>query len=212
MMIEKREVNGFTVEFHYDEDAESPRSWTHGCELVLSHRRYDLPNDAGIRFDDFAGWGEVAAHLKEHEGALVVMPVYAYEHSGIALRAADADPFHDPWDSGVLGLAYVTPKNWEETQGGVFSGSDGDIEQAKRLIKSEVDVYGMYLNGECYWYAIKDFDGEVVDSCGGYIGFDDVEKEAVRLAKELEHEPKCTGTLNRASSQVEHTRECPIHK
>jgi hypothetical protein len=127
--IETTTVNGFTVEIHQDYDPGSPREWAHGAELVLNHRSYNLPNDAGIDFRQFNSWGEVRVHLLGL-GALATIPVYAYIHSGIALRAGES--FSDPWDSGCLGLAYVTQQNWKETQGDVeWTGSDDQLKIAR---------------------------------------------------------------------------------
>jgi hypothetical protein len=162
-----------------------------------------------MNFDDFGGWGEIAAHLTAEHGALVVLPVYAMIHSGIALSLG---AYGDPWDSGILGVAYVTPQIWEETQGQPWTGSEADREQARRLIAGDVKVYGMYLNGETYGYTVTDpVDGEEVDACWGFYGFETAEEEANASAASLTHEPKCTGTLNHRSGQVEHASACPLH-
>ena len=212
MALSTSTVNGFTVEIHYDQDGESPRGWTHGCELAYSHRRYDFPNDAGVNFDDFGGWAEIAEHLTETEGALVVLPVNMIDHSGLAFRVGRGFP-EDPggWDSGQIGLAYVTPKNWEETQGTPWTGSEADQEQARRLIESDVETYGQYVNGEVYGYVIKDFDGEQVESLWGMYGYDYAEQEAADVARGLTHEAKCSGTLNRHSGELEHEGPCALH-
>ena len=34
----------------------------------------------------------------------------------------------------------------------------------------------------------------------------------MELAESLTHEPKCTGTLNRRTGQIEHTSTCPLHQ
>lgn len=210
MLLEKSEVNGFTVEIHADEPPFSPRDdWDHGCELVLSHRRYDLPNDGKIDFGSFGGWGEIAQYLKDELGALVVLPVYMLDHSGIALSLGD---FADPWDSGQAGLAYVTPKNWADTQGTEWTGSEADIEQARLLCAGDVQTYGQYLNGEVYGYVIKDFDGETLDECWGMYGYEYVTEEASGVAENMERQIKCTGELDRHAGQITHSRPCPFHE
>src|SRR5215472_12939436 len=162
--LRKSELHGYTVEIHQDEDPGDPRDWTHGAELVFGHRRYDFPNDAGIDFGEFANWTEVTAHLTSHEHALLVLPVYMLDHSGLAFRVAadfgDADPGN--WDSGVVGLGYVTRQNWADTQGTEWTGSEADREQAARLIEQDVQAYGQYVNGDVYGYVLKDSDGEVI--------------------------------------------------
>lgn len=216
MSIDKFTENGFTVKIYYDESPESPRDWTVGAQMVMSHRNYDLPNDAGISFDDFEGWREIALYLTQKQGALMVMPVYMIEHSGVALRVgAGGNPFwEDPgeWDSGIVGLAYVTPQTWADTQGEpAYTGSEEDQEQARNLITSDVEVYGQYLNGEVYGYTITDTDGEVMDSLWGMYGYEYAENEARAAAKALEHEVKCNGTLNRRTGLIDHEGTCPLH-
>lgn len=213
--LSKSTVNGFTVTLHHDYDAEDPRDWSHGAELVYGHRRYNFPNDAEIDFDDFDSWTHVADYLKVHEDALLVLPVYMIDHSGLAFRVGRSFAAEDPgqWDSGVIGLAYVTPTNWAETQGSEWTGSDEQLEQARKLIESDVETYGQYVNGDVYGYQVTDpLDGEVVDSCWGFFGFDYAESEAASAAEALTHQVKCTGTLNRLTGEVEHpTGECQVH-
>jgi len=211
-LIDTTEVNGFTVKIYNDPDAESPRDWTHGCDLALYHRRYDLPNDAGLDFDSFEGWADVADALTEHHGALVVAPVYGYDHGALALSLGNGYPFSDRWDSGTLGLAYVTEQNWKDTQGRPWTGSEQDQASARELMRSDVETYNMFLNGEVYGYVIEDpADGEHLDSLWGMFGYDYTEREAAEAANALEHEPKCNGELNRRSGQIEHSQRCPVH-
>jgi len=210
--VETCEVNGFTVEIHYDPDATSPRDDLHDCEMVLEIKNYDLPNDAGVNLDDFATEQDFMAHLTGSENALVIQRVYGYIHSGIALNAGECTyPFNDRWDSGVAGVAYVTAKNWADTQGTEWTGTVEQVTQAGALIKSDVEAYSQYLNGECYGYRILDTDGEEMDSCWGFTGWDDVEQVAEEAANGLTHDPKCNGTLNRRTGLVEHTSDCPVH-
>lgn len=214
--MERTEINGFTVEIDYDYDADSPRDEWHSCEMVMGHRRYDFPNDAGISFDDFGGWREVNEKLLA-DGALVTMRIYMIDHSGIALSASEwGNPYtaFDPgeWDSGQVGIAYVTPENWRECHGTEWTGSDEQVETAKRMISASVTEYGQYVNGEVYYYTITDpRDGEVVESCGGFIGYEFAEEAAREAAEGFTLQVKCTGHLNRLVGIVEHDRECPIH-
>lgn len=205
--------NGFDVRIVIDEDDNGPREWTHGCELTLSQRRYDLPNDADIDFDDFDGWQEMADYLKAEEGALLVLPVWGYEHGQLALKAGDrTGQFGDRWDSGLAGLAYVTPQNWKDTQGTEWAGDDNDLDIAARLIADDVDVYTQYLTGDVYGYIITDpVDGEEIDSLWSLYGLDYAIEEAKEAAQAAEHEPKCTGTLNHKTGDIEHTGTCPLH-
>lgn len=205
--LETREVNGFTIEFHYDPDATSPRDDDPGVSMVLYHRQYNFPNDAEISFSDWENLGDIGDYLT-CKGALLVVPVYMLDHSGVSLSVRD---YADSWDSGQVGFAYITPENWKNTQGAEWTGSGEDRAQAHRLISAEVTTYGQYVNGECYYYVITDTDGEVMETPGEYIGWDDIEEDAVSMANSLTHDPKCNGEINRRAGTIEHTADCPVH-
>lgn len=207
-LIERRKVNGFTVEISYDPDASSPRDDDPGTEMVLYHRQYTFPNDAGIDLDLYGGWTEIADVLTRC-GALYILPVYMLDHSGVALSVRD---FGDPWDSGQAGVAYVTRDIWKDTQGAEWTGSDEDRAQAAAMIKADVELYGSYVNGECYWYRVLDWDGEEMEASHGFIGWEHAEAAATEAAEGLTHEPKCTGTLDRRTGTITHDRECPVHQ
>ena len=206
-------VNGFTVKLIHDEDRPSPRDEEfHGCDMVLDHRHYTLPNDAALSLADFSGWDAVAAHLTA-EGALAVQPVWAYEHGGIALTTGERTyPFTDRWDSGQLGVAYITPANWAEAEGHPWTGSDADRRRAAAVIAVAVDEYGKYLNGECFGYEVTDpADGEVVAESWGLIGYEYAEQAGREAAEGCAHEVKCTGRLDRRAGEIRHDGPCPLH-
>lgn len=216
MNVETYQRNGWTVKIDYDEGSsfDPHADMTPACQFLFEHKRYTLPNDAGVNLDDFSTEQELMEHLEDIEGALVIKHVYMYEHSGVALSVSnDRYPFTDPWDSGTLGLAYVTRKNWADTQGTEWTGSQDQLDKARSLIEAEVDVYGKWLNGEVFGYRIIDpVDDEEVDSCWGIIGYEYVEEEANMSADHTEHTPKCTGIFNRTEGKIDHaTPNCPLH-
>ena len=62
---------------------------------------------------------------------------------------------------------------WDTARGGAILGiteCDEPINVARYLLK-EINEY---VNGEVYWYAIEDGDGNLLDSCGGFVGAEDV--------------------------------------
>lgn len=52
------------------------------------------------------------------------------------------------------------------------------MSRAKDCIRNELEAYSDYLQGNCWQYCITDEDGNVVDSCSGFIG-DDLEKNGM---------------------------------
>ena len=79
------EKNGISLQVMIDEDPESPREWENLGKMCLKHRRYNFPKEC--EEEDF-------------ENALITLPVYMFDHSGIKLSTQD---FNDPWDSGQIG-------------------------------------------------------------------------------------------------------------
>jgi len=178
--IESITKGDYTIRITVDYDVESPHDECPGAKLVLhGGRNYSFPNDAGIDFGEFEGWSAVADELAKRHGAIMVTPVWVYDHSGIALKAGTRTyPFSDQWDSAQVGFAYITQETYKACVGKRYVGRPSQYKRAAELIRAEVETYGQYVNGECYGYVIEDADGEVIDSCGGYIGFDAVTEAA----------------------------------
>jgi hypothetical protein len=218
MSLHKETINEFTVEIDQDYDPMSPRDDdTPGCGLVMWGRHYDFPNDYAISKELLAqGWDVVEEFLKAQDDIVWTEPIWVYDHSGIAFKTgARTYPFADHWDSAQCGVAYVTATMWQETQGRgrPWAGTDENREQAARLVAGDVEVYGQYVNGEVYCYSVTDpVDGEVVESCCGYYGWESVEKAAREAAEAAEHVTKCNGTLDRKNGMIVHTEFCPLHK
>jgi hypothetical protein len=83
-------------------------------------------------------------------------------------------PFGDPWDSGQSGFAFADPKQLTEE-----FGEDSDF---KEILKSAVDTWSMYLQGDVY--VIRVFvDGEDVECIGGFYGLEYAKQEAKELAE-----------------------------
>lgn len=157
--------------------------------------------------------GRYGIDAAEGEPALLVLPVWVYDHSDISFSAgARSWPFDDRWDSAQAGVAYMTAAHWANLDGKPWTGSDEQVARATEVLQQEVVTYGRYVNGEVYGYTVTDWDGEQVDGpVGGFIGYESAQEEANMAADNEKHTVKCTGTLNRASGEVEHGRPCPVH-
>jgi hypothetical protein len=88
-----------------------------------------------------------------------------YDHSGITIKTTR---FDCPWDSGQVGYIYVTKAKIREAYG---CQRVGKLLAAKALsmLKAEVTTYDLFITGQVYGYEVADSDGEVVDSCWGFI-------------------------------------------
>lgn len=101
-------------------------------------------------------------HVERKDIALCI-PLYLYDHSGITISHG---AFSCPWDSGQVGWHYITWKALED------NWPDKSLESARRCLEAELEEYDNYLRGNVYCFVIEDENGDVVDSCGGYSGYD----------------------------------------
>jgi hypothetical protein len=166
------------AEIHYDTDPCKPDT---ACTITYNSRsRYVLGNTmADADRDD-----EIARKVRDNE--YIGMPVFAYVHGSVAIEAAYTNPFYCDWDSGRSGWAYMT-KAEVRSYFGVRRITKAVKEKALKSIRSSVEVYSAYLNGEVYGFIIRDTNtGESIDSCWGYYGMDFVKSEAMLALKQME--------------------------
>lgn len=180
--IETVDHAGLRIEIHQEEDSSfaNPRDNDNAAILVCSHRNYRLgdrePTDTER---EAAQRGLLQRYLELTEGALgEVKPLYLYDHSGISISTGSfiGRAHHAEWDSGMVGFAYVPRDNPCGT----------DAEHAEACLEEEVKEYDSYLRGEVYYFLVKNADGEVLDSCGGFIGDTDYVLEEAKASAECE--------------------------
>lgn len=137
-------------------------------------------------------------YLELVERAVVVLPLYLLDHSGVSMscgsntvgrgdtampgnqRDAWGNPFG--WDTTMVGFIYTTAERIAELCGRpvregdrVYAPRDTPAEQSAESwiaaqLRDEVDVYDEWLRGNVYWYSVETRDGELLDSCGGFLG------------------------------------------
>jgi hypothetical protein len=137
--------------------------------MVCFHSRYSLGDERhGIRQSDFDSWDELESYLVKEMEAVVILPLYLYDHSGITMRTHS---FNDRWDSGQVGFIYATRKDILDNWGGKKLTKDLR-QKAHDLLVAEVQDYDDYLTGNVYGYILEDEAGDKIDSCWGYSGDD----------------------------------------
>lgn len=119
---------------------------TYLTKFVLFHRRYDLKNDLGYNQRDFESWEEVKAQLIK-DGAVVVVPVYAYDHSCFVL-SHQVEPFwwHWQWDSMRVGWAFILRQDVKAIKGWKKITAQRKAELIS-IIHGNIQGYSNYLNG-----------------------------------------------------------------
>jgi hypothetical protein len=169
-LVEKFEHAGRTVKIFRDPEPMSPRDYDNWSTLACWHRRLVL-GDEEKRIEPMSLETLREKIAAEGDEILAVLALYLYDHSGITMRAGDANPFHDRWDSGQVGWGYVTRSNVEKMMGGAESGASvPTAEELTRYIRQEVEAYDEYLTGQVYGYSVKGREGETLDDCWGFYG------------------------------------------
>lgn len=168
------EYKGYTINVRCDNIAESPREWDNLGTITAWHRNYNL-SDERHNYDVETFVEEVV-----NDKNTISLPLYIYEHGGIALSTA---PFSCRWDSGQVGWIHVS-KDKIRKEYGVTRITKKVLERVLKVLESEVDTYGKYVNGEVYGFEILDADGEYIDSCWGFIGDSD-DKYMLETARDV---------------------------
>jgi hypothetical protein len=173
------------LEIMIDESPSSPREWDNFGTLIAWHNRYDLSDHHEKNHSDMREFLEyhTCEYYETIEGVEnasddrlmelfqrdhIMLPVYMYEHSGVVLNTYG---FSCPWDSGQVGYIYIS-KDRVRKEYGVKRITKKLLEKVESILKSEIDIYSEYVNGNVYGYVLKDNEGNEVDSCWGFYGHD----------------------------------------
>lgn len=107
------------------------------------------------------------------ENDYVALMLHRYEHGQVMFTAGTVGdkpgyPYNDQWDAGIDGFILIPNEGYEQPA----------IEVANSYLSTVSD----WCNGSIYGYTIEDDDGEELDSCWGFIGYDHVEQSATEAA------------------------------
>ena len=163
------EYRGYTIRIEHDQDCSSPRENDNLGTIATWHRRYALGDVQPRETPE-----EYIAGLPK---GTISLPVYMYEHGGIALSTGRDGQFSDPWDSGQLGVITCTPEKIR-AEYSCKRITPAIREKVIAVLTGEIEEYSHFVGGECYGYVIEDIDGEHVDSCWGFIGYEYVQEAA----------------------------------
>jgi hypothetical protein len=170
--IETYEHAGLTVKILNDSNPESPREWDNLGTMACFHRRYNLGDKNEFKTPD-----ELQAHLEETKA--IHLPLYLYDHSGLTMNTTG---FSCPWDSGQVGIIFVTPENIRK-EFGKKRITAKLREKVKEILRAEVETFDEYLRGDVYGYVVEK-DGNHLDSCWGFYGGINYCKEQANSAAE----------------------------
>ena len=170
-----------------DENPESPRTWDNLGTMMCFHRQYSLGDKHELKSSDFNGWDEIEEYLIQEEKAVVILPLYLYDHSGLRMKvgsfAGMLPQGHARFDTMRVGFIYATKdalKDWTDEQKNMYYKGATDKQILERLLQGEVIIYDQYLMGDIYGFTlstVKTCDlgyehREVENSCWGFYGSD----------------------------------------
>lgn len=116
--------------------------------------------------------GKIEAAMEKRKAKVIessyhMVDVYTYIHSGVAMKAGGG--FSCPWDSGRSGVIYAKKSDLREAFQ-VKRLTKAKIKEIEAQMRVIVQTYGEWLNGEVYGFVVEDEDGEVMESCWGFVG------------------------------------------
>lgn len=152
-----------TLTIDYDTDPVSPRNWDNLGTVALGSRRYSF----GDEHLDLEGINAIT-----DDPDYAYLPIYLYDHSGITIKTT---PFGCGWDSGLVGIIYAKLSDEPEMP----------KEKILDVLKSEISTLDDYLQGNVYAFSIKDSDGDYVDGCCGFYGFDNCKSDGINALDAL---------------------------
>lgn len=89
-----------------------------------------------------------------------------YDHSGLSFSHVSSYNYGD-WDSGVVGCHYVSVEKLAKEFPGMTKAQR--LVAANNNLKAELDTYDMWQCGNVVWFELWDKDGDLIDSCCGFI-------------------------------------------
>ena len=163
-----KDIHGQLFKFFYDDSTDSPRNDTNIATVLTWERDYDSPDENNDTFEELAEKHGVDTSKKwdldsimeamRKEGYYVV-PVYALHHG---VSHYSIDDFKDPWDSGVVGIAFCKKQE----------GLPDNDNYLRRIIDREVKTYDAWVNGEIYGVVRLDKTEDIVDETTEWVILD----------------------------------------
>lgn len=177
------EYKGYTIEVRQDENVENPREWEPIGKMVCFHGRYELGDKHGYDQDNFNSWNELQQAIVDDNPDCIIFSLYLYDHSGLRIKIGSFNGLlpqgHAEFDSGQVGFIYMSKKDMEK--------SNLTVDEAIKVLESEVKIYDQYLSGDVYGYIVSKQDtckscehteNEEIDSLWGIYGYEEAIAEA----------------------------------
>ena len=159
---------------------------------------------------DFRDMRVIERYLRLARKAVVILPLYLLDHSGISMTAGsntvgrgdtacggtDAWGNARGWDTTMCGFIYTTAARIEELCGKPrrkrdefycppdWKGTSRDW--IVKQLENDVLYYDAYLRGSVYYWQVEDADGETLESCGCYLIATEEDEKHLKMEAEAE--------------------------
>ena len=183
----KKTIEKPRLEITYDDYCESPRKWSNlGYFITVDSRYYSPDQEKDIIQSIVKETGNIATSQENHiklikkeikentnEKVIAIFPVVKHEHGNVHYSIGKKHGF----DYSNNGFYIVTNQSQKLT--------GAEKKDFEKVIKSELDDYNSYVNGEIYQFILYDENGEIEDYCGGFY---DIKNLKEYLPKEWHNE------------------------
>lgn len=208
-VFETWEHAGCTIKIIADNDVEDPRQdFDYNTVMLCRYDRHmlgDQDHDLSWgEIDEQCGsWSEVGRFLEARHKVILKLPLYILDHSGLAMRTGKFAQDSAGWDTSVVGFIFHTEASLREQF--CIPAGEPIPEETRTLalegMEAEVKEYSSWLEGDCFGWVVEDKDGDTIESCWGYIGWDGEQKDYViqEANNAAEHEEKAQRERNGAA-------------
>lgn len=144
----------YILRIEYDSECDCPSEDECSWQLVSFNRR-------SIHFDKTGEYLEPSIGLRKKLSVGLAFRLSYYEH-GAGEYSLVGEGMNCPWDS-VRSAGILV---WNH--GPKAMGAKSVADRAKDA-RSFLDAYNAWMNGWGKWYSLETVEGELVDSCGGFL-------------------------------------------
>lgn len=176
----KKTAKGFEVRYLIQDDSPAdPREDENLGKMICFHKQYSLGDKTDLNSGMFGGWEELHNYLIKEKKAIMVLPLYLYNHSNLTIKIGSFQGLlsqgHAEFDSGQVGFIYCTKEDLKRI--GITKI------KAEKSLQAEVEVYNQYIQDDCYSIVRETFglnkDQIDYDIYGGYFGYNEA-REALK--------------------------------
>ena len=146
----------YTIEGEYDRENHFKLNQALEESRLVSRKEY-VPEAERSAYDNYAPYELYELACKATDTIAAILPVYIYDHGGIAINTTG---FMCPWDSGQIGFIIATRQDVLEAYGKKRL-TKKLREQAKQMLELEVEQLHKYAAGELFMCIIESPDGEI---------------------------------------------------